>query len=331
MGTITKKEWDEFLKNYPNSHILQTNAWGEFKYNFGWRPFYEISGKTGAQILFRKLPLGYSIAYIPKGPVGELTEEFLDQIEKVCQERKAIVLYIEPDAWEDDFNAAPLLTFDFEKSLISIQPRRTILVSLAGEEEEWLERMKQKTRYNVRLAEKKDVVIKRSSGVTVFNQLMKVTGERNVFGIHNDEYYHKVFELFSSESKCELLIAYYQNTPLAGLMVFFKGERAWYFYGASSNLERNRMPAYLLQFEAMRLAKERGCSIYDMWGIPDFDEEVLEKHFTSRNDGLWSIYRFKRGFGGEMKRSAGVYQKVFQKLPYSLYQFIYKLRKRELA
>ena len=91
------------------------------------------------------------------------------------------------------------------------------------------------------------------------------------------------------------------------------------------------MPAYLLQFEAMRLAKERGCSIYDMWGIPDFDEEVLEEQFTTRNGGLWSVYRFKRGFGGEMKRSTGVYQKVFRKIPHQLYQLMVKLRKRELA
>jgi lipid II:glycine glycyltransferase (peptidoglycan interpeptide bridge formation enzyme) len=260
-----------------------------------------------------------------------MTTDLLDEIDRVCQENNAIVLYIEPDDWETDFNATPLISKGFEKSQISIQPRRTILVSLAGEEEEWLERMKQKTRYNIRLAEKKDVVIKKTADVAAFNQLMKVTGERNAFGIHNDEYYRNVYGQFSTGDMCELLIAYYQGTPLAGLMVFFRGNRAWYFYGASSDLERNRMPAYLLQFEAMRLAKEHGCSIYDMWGVPDLDEEILEDQFTSRNDGLWSIYRFKRGFGGEMKRSTGVYHKVFRRIPYHLYQIMYKLKKRELA
>lgn len=331
METITKNEWDGFLKYFPSCHILQTSAWGEFKSHFGWYPVYVVSGRSGAQILFRRLPLGYSIAYIPKGPVGELTEDLLNQIIKASQDNNAIVLYIEPDAWEGDFDTALFTSSGFEQSNISIQPRRTILVSLESEEDEWLERMKQKTRYNIRLADKKDVIIKRSTDVSIFNQLMRVTGERNVFGIHNDDYYQMVFERFSSVNNCELLIAYFQNIPLAGLMVFFKGERAWYFYGASSNQERNRMPAYLLQFEAMRLVKERGCSVYDMWGIPDFDEDELEEQFTTRDDGLWSVYRFKRGFGGEMKRSVGVYQKVLQKFPYNLYQMVYKLRKRELV
>lgn len=331
MGTSTTNEWDAFLKNFPNSHILQTGAWGEFKNHFGWFPIRVLSGNSGAQILFRRMPLGYSVAYIPKGPVGELTKDLLDQIDHICQENNAIVLYIEPDAWEDEFDDAALIFSGFENSLISIQPRRTILVDLSGEEGDWLERMKQKTRYNIRLAEKKGVVIKRSSDDAVFTRLMKATGDRNDFGIHNENYYRRVYEKFSVDYLCELLIAYYQDIPLAGLMVFFKGKRAWYFYGASSDLERNRMPAYLLQFEAMRLAKERSCSIYDMWGIPDFNEEILEEQFTTRNDGLWNVYRFKRGFGGEMRRSAGVYQKVLRRIPYTLYQFMYKLRKRELA
>jgi len=331
MGTITKNEWDEFLKNYPNSHVLQTSAWGIFKNHFGWFPVFVLSGNSGAQILFRRLPLGFTIAYIPKGPVGELTEELLDHITKVCQEKKAILLYVEPDAWEEDFDNAPLKSSGFEKSQMSIQPQRTILLSLEGKDDEWLERMKQKTRYNIRLAEKKNVEVKRSPDISAFNQLMKATGERNDFGIHSEKYYRLVYEHFSVDNMCEMLFAYYQGTPLAGLMVFFKGNRAWYFYGASSELERNRMPTYLLQFEAMRLAKERGCSFYDLWGIPDFDEEVLEEQFTSRHDGLWSVYRFKRGFGGEMKRSAGVYQKVLHEIPYSLYRLMYKIRRRELT
>lgn len=331
MGTPTTTQWDEFLNNFPNCHILQTSAWGDLKNHFGWFPVHVILGESGAQILFRRLPFGFSIAYIPKGPVGEMTTELLNQIYKVCQQNNAIVLYIEPDAWDDQFDATSLISSGFEISQISIQPRRTIMVSLEGEEEEWLERMKQKTRYNIRLAEKKDVVIKRSTDINVFNELMKTTGIRNDFGIHNDTYYRKVYERFSGEDMCELLIAYYQETPLSGLMVFFKGNRAWYFYGASSDLERNRMPAYLLQFEAMRSAEERGCQTYDMWGIPDFAEDFLEEQFISRNDGLWSVYRFKRGFGGDVKRSVGVYQKVLRSIPYNLFQVMYKLRKRDLA
>ena len=93
-------------------------------------------------------------------------------------------------------------------------------------------------------------------------------------------------------------------------MAFRQGSRAWYFYGASNDVERQRMPAYLLQWEAMKWAARHGCSQYDMWGIPDENEDVLEKNFTKRSDGLWGVYRFKRGFGGEVKRTVGMFEKT---------------------
>jgi lipid II:glycine glycyltransferase (peptidoglycan interpeptide bridge formation enzyme) len=181
--------------------------------------------------------------------------------------------------------------------------------------------MKQKTRYNIRLAEKKEVVIRESDDIDAFYALMQTTGERDQFGVHSREYYQRAYDLFAPAGNCTLLLAEYHHQPLAGLMVFAHGRRAWYFYGASSNQERHRMPAYLLQFQAMRWAAARGCEIYDLWGIPDFDEEVLEREFSNREDGLWGVYRFKRGFGGEIRRSIGAWDKVYQPLLYRLYQF----------
>ena len=124
-----------------------------------------------------------------------------------------------------------------------------------------------------------------------------------------------------------MFIAKYEDQPLAAIMVFIRGERAWYFYGASNNIERNRMPTYLLQWEAMRWAAGRGVSQYDLWGIPDFPEEQLEQEFTARADGLWGVYRFKRGFGGEIVRSAGVYQKVLNHPISALYHLILRFKK----
>ena len=331
MNHLTPIEWDNFLTNFPDSHLLQTSEWGDFKSGYGWKPTRVVSGDSGAQILFRKFPLGYTIAYIPKGPVGEVTPNLMEMIELACEKNNTIVAYIEPDAWEEEFDPTILVSSGFEQSSISIQPRQTITLSLEGSEEIWLDRMKQKTRYNIRLAEKKDITIRQSSDIEIFNQLMKVTGERNEFGIHQEDYYRKVYERFSKREMCQLLVAYHQDKPLAALIMFYKGSRAWYFYGASGNQERNRMPTYLLQFEAMRTAKEKCCNIYDLWGTPDFPEAYLEENFTSKDDGLWSVYRFKRGFGGMVKRSAGVFQKVFKPIPFKLYQLVYQLRKRELA
>jgi lipid II:glycine glycyltransferase (peptidoglycan interpeptide bridge formation enzyme) len=105
-------------------------------------------------------------------------------------------------------------------------------------------------------------------------------------------------------------------------MVFSHGKRAWYVYGASNDEERNRMPTYLLQWEAMRWAKMRGCSEYDLWGVPDDEEGTLEAGFESRSDGLWGVYRFKRGFGGTLRRAAQARDRVYQPLLYKLYESI---------
>jgi lipid II:glycine glycyltransferase (peptidoglycan interpeptide bridge formation enzyme) len=102
-------------------------------------------------------------------------------------------------------------------------------------------------------------------------------------------------------------------------MLFINGKRAWYFYGASDDAYRNLMPAYLLQWEAMRYAKARGATLYDLWGIPDVDEASLENDFMNRSDGLWGVYRFKRGFNGQIVRSLPAYVKVYQPLLYRLY------------
>jgi peptidoglycan pentaglycine glycine transferase (the first glycine) len=102
-------------------------------------------------------------------------------------------------------------------------------------------------------------------------------------------------------------------------VVFALGGCAYYLYGASTDEERNRMPTYLLQWRAMQWAKERGCTEYDLWGLPDEDEETLEAQFESRSDGLWGVYRFKRGFGGQVKRAAQALDRVYMPLLYRLY------------
>ncbi|MCD6577746.1 MAG: peptidoglycan bridge formation glycyltransferase FemA/FemB family protein [Anaerolineaceae bacterium] len=326
MTLVNRTKWDTYSELWPNMHVLQTSAWGLFKQKYGWYPKYLLSDGAGAQILFRKFPFGLTFGYIPKGPSGKNWRKIIPEAISLCQQENAFVLYIEPDKWENEDENFSLMSKGFKPSPVSIQPRRTIVLSLIGSEEEWLSRMKQKTRYNIRLARKKEVVVEQSNNIEIFNDLIKITGARDKFGVHPARYYEDVFNLFSKNQNCVLLIAKYKKTPLAGVMVFTRGHRAWYFYGASTNLERNRMPAYLLQWEAMKLAASRGCTEYDLWGIPDEEQDVLEKNFMLRSDGLWGVYRFKRGFGGEIKRTAGVYQKVINKPLYKVYSMLMKIR-----
>jgi lipid II:glycine glycyltransferase (peptidoglycan interpeptide bridge formation enzyme) len=323
-------EWAQFTAQYPETHLLQTAEWGELKSAFGWRPIRLTGSTSGAQILFRTLPGGFTLGYIPKGPVGTNWQELLPEIDAVCREQKAIFLKVEPDRWEDK---ETLSIFDGEswKHSRPIQPHRTIFVPIAGTEEDILATMKQKTRYNVHLAEKKGIQVRRSDDMETFQRMMLITGKRDGIGVHAQSYYQKAFDLFHPSGRCDLLFAEYDGKPVAGIMVFAQGKTAWYMYGASTDEERNRMPTYLLQWEAIRWARQRGCTEYDLWGIPDQSEEDLEENFTGKasHDGLWGVYRFKRGFGGRVLRSVGAWDRIYFPALYQIYLQIMKIRGRQ--
>lgn len=325
MPEKTSRQWDEFLHQYPNAHLLQTAAWGELKSAFGWDAAHVALDQIGAQILFRRLPLGFTLAYIPKGPIGALAdwEQLWPQVDQLCRKRRTVFLKVEPDLWTGETDALGVENPPpgFRLSPHEVQPPRTLLVDLLPSEEEILARMKQKTRYNIRLGIKKSVVVRSSTDVDAFFALMGLTGERAEFGVHSLEYYRRAYELFHPQGLCEILQAEFQGEPLAALMVFARGQRAWYLYGASSNRHRDLMPTYVLQWEAMRWAKGRGCEQYDLWGVPDAESEALEANFMQRSDGLWGVYRFKRGFGGELARAAGPWDRVYNPLLYAFYRW----------
>jgi len=185
-----------------------------------------------------------------------------------------------------------------------------------------LAEMKSKTRYNIRLSARKDVVVREGTGEDLqsFVDLMQATGQRDEFGTHAPEYYAAMYSLFAPQNAV-LLIAEYQQKPLAAAIITALGNTAVYLYGASSNEERNRMPAYAVQWAAIRWARERGCTHYDLWGIPDFDEDELEAGFTEHKDGLWPVYRAKRGYGGRVQRTVGAVDRVYNGRLYGLYNW----------
>ncbi|HET9909401.1 MAG TPA: peptidoglycan bridge formation glycyltransferase FemA/FemB family protein [Anaerolineales bacterium] len=314
MPTVSLTDWNQFLLQHPNTHLLQSGEWGELKSAFGWKPVRIVSGNAGVQILFRKLPLGFTIGYIPKANVKETLWQ---EIDFVCKQNRAIFLKLEPDFWNDQQPGT--WNLELRTSPHNIQPPRTIVVDIKSSEEEILARMKQKTRYNIRLAEKKGVTVRAWDDLKAFHKMMLVTGGRDGFGVHSFEYYKHAYELLQPKQMGELLVAEYEGKPLAALFVARHGNRAYYLYGASTDEERNRMPTYLLQWDAMKWAKARGCEEYDLWGVPDDDEGTLEANFETRHDGLWGVYRFKRGFGGELKRAVQAMDRVYNPLMYWAY------------
>ncbi|MEO8357685.1 MAG: peptidoglycan bridge formation glycyltransferase FemA/FemB family protein [Chloroflexota bacterium] len=313
MSIISLFDWNQFLSTRPNAHLLQTGEWGELKSAFGWMPVRIVSGNEGVQILFRKLPLGFTIGYIPK---ANINESLWNEIDFVCKQNRAVFLKLEPDSWEDN---SSMTDYKIRISPHNIQPPRTIIIDIHGTEEAILSRMKQKTRYNIRLAGKKGVIVRAWDDIESFHRMMLVTGGRDDFGIHSLEYYKRAYQLLHPKEMGEILVAEYEGKPLAALFVAHHGNRAYYLYGASTDEGRSRMPAYLLQWEAMKWAKARGCVEYDLWGVPDEEEAILEANFEKRHDGLWGVYRFKRGFGGVLQRAGQAMDRIYNPLLYWAY------------
>ncbi|MGC9356487.1 MAG: lipid II:glycine glycyltransferase FemX [Anaerolineae bacterium] len=319
--------WDEFVAQHPAGHILQTSRWGQLKGDFDWNWDLVTLGdpgapEAGALVLYRSLPLKVgTIAYVPRGPLvawsdEEQTRPLLESIEQAARRRRAWALWVEPHLLDTETHRKRLLDLGFAEAERTVQPPRTILVDLTASEDDILMRMKSKTRYNIRLSRRKGVTVRQGTleDVDLFYELMEKTGDRNEFGIHSETYYRRALEIFLPVDRAALFIAEVEGDPVASIIVFALGETAWYFYGASSSRHREKMPTYALQWEAIRWAKGRGCHTYDLWGIPDADEAQLEDEFTERSDGLWGVYRFKRGFGGEVVRYMGLWEWVLNPL-----------------
>ncbi len=198
-----------------------------------------------------------------------------------------------------------------------IQFRNTVLIDLEPDKEAMLARMKPKTRYNIRLAEKKGVTI-RSGTPADLGMLYKMyahTSIRDGFTIREEGYYRTVWRTFmeSRSPTCTALIAEVERQPVAAIFVFLFAGTAYYVYGMSLDVHRELMPNYLLQWEAIQRAKDFGCTRYDLWGAPE--------RFNP-DDSLWGVYRFKEGLGGKVQRSLGAWDYAPNRLWYKTYSEI---------
>lgn len=338
--TESDAEWDAFVAQHPHGSLLQTAVWARLKNRFGWtsqRVWVKQNGKivAGAQMLIKGYAMGIvRIGYVPHGPLVDWSDQevvnlTLNQIDQAAFRDRVAFVKLEPLLWQENLDRDRWQALCSEHNLLpdrdTIQPPRTVRIDLSGSEEEILAGMKQKTRYNIRLAARKEVTVRQGSmaDIPLFNQLMRQTGSRNAFGIHDPKYYEVAFDQFDTllPGSVALFIAEYEQKPLAAVMAFAHGTQGAYLYGASSNEERERMPTYAVQWAAIQWAKAQGCRWYDMWGVPDQSQSELEATFKERNDGLWGVYRFKRGWGGRVDRTVGAADRVYNRLTYRLYQW----------
>jgi len=341
-----RDSWNTPLRSLPYAHILQTWEWGDFKQReTGWLPERTpISSAGAASILTRRAgPLrGMDV---PTGPAldytnPDLVNDALAHLEKLARQRRAIWLKIDPDVIAGTGLPAPdappykntplrdinhpagqqvldiLTRRGWRFSASQVQFRNTLTLDLTQTEEALLAAMNQSTRRKIRTATKEGVVVRLASSaddLRTLYDLYTTTGARQGFLIRPLDYYREAWARFMDAGLAQAFLAELPGQALAGLVLFHFGSKAWYFYGMSSNDERQRNAPHLLQWHAILWAKAQGYPVYDFWGAPD--------EFTE-SDSMWGVYRFKDGFGGTVVRHIGAWDYVPNRALYSLYERI---------
>ncbi len=354
--TGSSPEWNKIVANLPGSHLLQTNEWAQVKKVYGWQPIpvvwygHQTDGildgkKVVAAAMILKKVISFAgvstkigVFYCPKGPLldwndNAIRQRVLEDLEKFTRKQAGIFIKIDPDlelghgipgSTEAIDNEPGLVAVDeltqrgWRFSADQIQFRNTMMVELSPSEEEILARMKQKTRYNIRLASKKGVTVRQGTieDLPELYSMYAETSIRDGFVIRNQDYYSRVWSEFmnvkpSDHSPTAVpLIAEVGGEPVAAVFLFRFSGRAYYIYGMSREVHREKMPNHLLQWEAMRLAKSMGCRQYDLWGAPD--------SFTDE-DSMWGVYKFKEGLGGDVVRTLGAWDYAPHPLWYNFY------------
>lgn len=310
-----KNTWDELVGQiYPNQ-FLQSWQWGEFQRKLGrrvWRFKIEREDTLVAlgQAIEYGLPFGFKYIYLPRGPLTTAVAEnhaadFTAVFQKRIKALSSKAVFVRVESTNFDFSDIP----GFARTR-SVQPNVTSVINLKNDAEHLLESMHQKTRYNIRLAEKHGVGIRKmqESEFGKFWELMGQTAERDRFRAHPRSYYETMIRELDM---CEVWFAEYQGKVLAANLMVFWGDTAVYVHGASSGEFRNVMAPYLLHWEMIKRGRERGYRYYDFWGIAPADQP---------NHPWAGITRFKKGFGGAEVKYPGTFDFPMKKLWYWAYR-----------
>ena len=333
MDTRLFYEHESVFNHYVAAHqhgdVLQTTHWGKLKGTTGWS-YYPLAVfekgtiQASALILTKRLPLpGRMLFYSPRGPLFSsptALNALLRAGFELGRKEKAIVWKMDPPLvaddpiWHDCCVEHNLIPIDTGLDFAGVQPRFIMDLDISRPLDSLLEAMKSKTRYNIRYAERKGVRIMRSSRrneLGIFYTLLQETAQRDKFTIRPLTYFESLWDNLVENKLAQLFLAYHDNTPLAGAIAFRLRGRAWYVYGASSSNNRNLQASHLMQWEMMKWAKGLGCKVYDFRGVSgDLNPE----------DPLDGLYRFKEGFGAQIKEYVGEYDLPIDTLSYPLWQ-----------
>lgn len=304
--------------------FLQSKDWSDFQQSLGRKTWHYNHGGVQALIIRHDLPFKKCYLYVPYGPDIDLGEfqglkhsiaGFFAYVNRLAHEQNAVFVKVEP---RSDM-AAELLAGQkrgFKYSTKHIQPHKTLILDLSSDEDQLLSYMHSKTRYNIGLAEKKDITVSEGRNFDTFWALLKKTTEKDGFSSHPREYYEKLLEFFSSGHKrditARLFFAYQKSTPLAGAIILEYGKTAYYLHGASDREYRALMAPHLMHWEIIKYYKRGGFQLYDFWGV---------------DDKRWpGVSRFKHGFAGRVIEYPGAFDMPISTFWYWAYKLAQKFK-----
>lgn len=310
--------WDDLTQKNPASGFLQSFFWSEFKQHGGWETFkigIQENGDLvgGAVVMKVHFAPSKNFLYIPEGPVldykrddaSTLFHELIAEIATIADlkgKELTTHLRIEPR-----LSAVPLFFESFSKAPYNFEPRNTRMIDLHMSAADLLSRMKPKGRYNIKIAERENIRVSVTdpsvSQVKSFMKIYEETTRRNAFEGKNGGYFEVLFKHLKSTGNGKFFTASYEDELLAAALVILHGDRATYFFGASSTTKRNKMAPYKLHWEIIRDLKENGYRWYDLWGVTPKD--------APPSHDWHGLSRFKEKLGGEVFNFIGAYDLVY--------------------
>ncbi len=337
-----RDQWDSFLTSQPRGHLLQSYEWGELYTFLGARSYrlgaLEDGRLVGTMLIsVGRVPLPLKVPglqlnslYCSRGPTVERPDSpalqaLIEHANSIARKEHGVVLRVEPNIADDDPNMdtwiAAYRALGFQTNPIAVHGRRSWVLDIRPDAEQLLANFKMTWRQNVRVAERKGVIIREATNDADFDtyyELLKVTSERDDFFIHDKSYHKEIMRQFASKGDVVLYLAEHEGEALAAKMLIRFGDWCWDMFGASSNNKRNLKATYLLQYRCIQWAKARGCSYFDFRTIP----EVLEP-----GEEMWGVYEYKKGFGGFSRLNMPTQDYVYRPLVYSGWRKLVEIRR----
>ncbi len=310
--------WDELVIATGQPHLTQSAAWALLKALTGWEARRFVFDDGGvAQVLVRRLPLGITVAYAPRGPLvpaSALAPAIVALREALASDRCASLL-CDPEVAPDDALRASLGRAGVRPSPVYVQPRRTLLMDLSVDPEAALGAMRKKTRQYIHKAERAGVVTEETKDLDRFLAVLRKVGERDRFALHSREYFATLTRALGE--RAHILLARVGDEDCGAMLLARMADRAWELYGGWSGAHAEARPFYLLKWRAMRRMGALGAVRYDMWGLSEHGDRQTSGGST---DALAGVENFKLGFGGQVTEWIGALETPVRPLLYPLWQ-----------